>query len=155
MKKLIFFLLPLFVLFGQVRSGEKDPREIIEKLRIYKLTEILDLTEEQTTKLFPRLKEMRKTEQEFHRQRTELIKQMKDLITNNAREQELLKILNRYQELQKKRMITQTEEIENLRKILTPVQQAKFLIFQEDFEREIRELIREVKGHRPPPQPEE
>ncbi len=153
MKKLILLFLPVLMLVAQEPYDKKDPREIIEKVRIYKLTEALDLTEEQTTKFFPHLKEMRKTEQEFQKQRLELIQKLRDLLKNNAPEQEIVNVLNKFQEIHKKRITAQMKEIEDLRQILTPVQQAKFMIFQEDFEREIRELIREVrKGHHKPPE---
>lgn len=153
MKKLIFLFMPLMVLVAPEPYDKKDPREIIEKVRIYKLTEALDLTEEQATKFFPHLREMRKSEQEFQKQRLELIQKLRDLIKTNAREDEIVNILNRFQEIQKKRVAAQMKEIENLRQILTPLQQGKFLIFQEDFEREIRELIRKVrKGHHQPPE---
>ncbi|MGB9719983.1 MAG: Spy/CpxP family protein refolding chaperone [bacterium] len=155
MKKLIFLILPLLMLSAQERCNEKDPREIIEKVRIYKLTEVLDLSDEQVTKFFPHLKEMRKNEQEFHKQRLEILKELKDLIKANAKEQEIAKVLDRFQELQKKRMVAQMEEMKDLKNLLTPLQQAKFLIFQEDFEREIRDLIREVRGRHMPPAPDE
>ncbi len=153
MKKLILLFVPVLLLVAQEPYDKKDPREIIEKVRIYKLTEALDLTEEQTTKFFPHLKEMRKTEQEFQKQRLELIQKLRDLLKNNTPEQEIVNVLNKFQEIHKKRITAQMKEIEDLRQILTPVQQAKFMIFQEDFEREIRELIREVrKGRNKPPE---
>ncbi|MEO0137762.1 MAG: Spy/CpxP family protein refolding chaperone [candidate division WOR-3 bacterium] len=148
MKRIVLFAFPVLLIFAQVRPEEKDPREIIEKVRIYKLTEELDLTEEQMTKLFPKLKAMRKDEQEFYRQRGTLIKELKNLLDEKADEGEILKILNKLQELQKKRHETQLKEFEEIRQILTPIQQAKFIIFQEEFEREIRELIREVRRRR-------
>lgn len=152
MKRSASLLIPFLVLLAQENFDKKDPREIIEKVRIYKLTEALDLTEEQTTKFFPHLKEMRKNEQDFQGQRMVLLQELRNLVKTNAREQEIINVLNQFQELQKKRMTNQMQEIESLKKILTPVQQAKFLIFQEDFEREIRELIREVrKRHHKPP----
>lgn len=145
MKRLLLLLLPLLVLLAQEPFDKKDPREIIEKVRIYKLTETLDLTEEQMTKFFLHLKDMRKNEQDFQDQRMVLLQELRNLVKTNAREQEIINILNKFQELQKKRLTNQIQEIESLKKILTPVQQAKFLIFQENFEREIRELIREVR----------
>ncbi|MEO0190474.1 MAG: hypothetical protein ABIL70_07640 [candidate division WOR-3 bacterium] len=147
------FLIPL--LFAQDEFDEKDPREIIEKVRIYKLTEALDLTTEQATRFFPKLKEMRKSEQEFQKERIKLVKELKALIEANAQESEIIKILNRYSEIHKKRMIDHARELEGLKEVLTPLQQAKFLIFQEEFEREIRNLIREVRKRHPPPKSED
>ncbi len=154
MKKFISLFLPLLFIFAQGKFEEKDPREIIEKVRIYKLTEELDLSEEQMTKLFPRLKEMRKNEQEFHKQRIEIVQKLKELLEEKAKEQEIIKTLSRLQELQKKRFESQLRELEEVKQILTPEQQARFIIFQEEFEKEIRDLIREVRGRRLPLPPE-
>lgn len=150
MKRIILIFLPLMFLVARENFDEKDPREIIEKVRLYKLTEVLDLTDEQAAKLFPRLKEMRKNEQEFLRVRMDIILELKKLIKANAQAQEIEKVLDKFQEAQKKRIENQLREIRELKEILTPIQQAKFLIFQEEFEKEIRDLIREVKKrHRP------
>ncbi len=151
MKKLVILVLPLVALFAQGHHEEKDPREVIEKVRIYKLTEALDLTEEQTMKLFPRLRDFRKREREFQRQRVATIDKLRDLIKTNAEEKEIVKVLDKLHEMQKNRLALQIKEMENIKELLTPVQQAKFLIFEEDFEREIRELIREVRCKRLPP----
>ncbi len=148
MKKFIIFALPFFLLFAQRGAEEKDPREIIEKVRIYRLTEELDLNEEQAAKFFPRLKDIRKTEQMFHKQKMEIVRELKELLKEGAKEQEIIKVLNKFQELQKKRFESQLKEIEGIRNILTPEQQARFLVFQEEFEKEIRDLIKEVKGRR-------
>lgn len=155
MKKFMILSLPLLLIFAQGRPEEKDPREIIEKVRIYKLTEELDLSEEQITKFFPRLKEMRKNEQEFHKQRGEIIQELKEILKAKVDEQKIVKLLNKLQELQKKRIESQLREMEEIRQILTPEQQARFIIFQEEFEREIRDMIREIRGRRQPPPPPE
>ncbi len=154
MKKFTIAFLPLLLIFNMGNSQEKDPREIIEKVRIYKLTENLDLSEEQITKFFPRLKELRKSEQEFHTKRMEIVKKLKELLAEKASEQEIVKTINHLQELQKKRFEMQLKEFEEIKQILTPEQQAKFIIFQEEFEKEIRDLIREIRGRKPPPPPE-
>ncbi|MCX7995857.1 MAG: hypothetical protein N3A65_08850 [candidate division WOR-3 bacterium] len=152
MRRFLICVFPFLILFAQAGSEDKDPREIIEKVRIYKLTEELDLTEEQMAKLFPKLKDMRKFESEFHRQRLELIHELKNLLEKKVNDQEIVKVLDKFQELQRKRYEAHLKEIESIKQILTPVQQARFIIFQEEFEREIRDLIREVRKrrHQPP-----
>uniref|UniRef100_A0A7C4TH48 Periplasmic heavy metal sensor n=1 Tax=candidate division WOR-3 bacterium TaxID=2052148 RepID=A0A7C4TH48_UNCW3 len=151
MKRIFLGLSFIVLLFSQGNFDEKDPREIIEKVRIYKLTEALDLTTEQAAKFFPRLKEMRKTEQEFQRERIEIIQKLKQMLKEGATEQEISKVLDRYSEIHKKKMERHIKEIGELKEILTPSQQAKFLIFQEEFEKEIRDLIKEVRKRHPRP----
>ncbi|MCX8014997.1 MAG: hypothetical protein N2748_03160, partial [candidate division WOR-3 bacterium] len=49
--------------------GEHKPREMMETIRIWKLTELLNLTEDQRAKFFPKLQDMRKTRDEFEQKR--------------------------------------------------------------------------------------
>ena len=160
MKHIFMLSILLVAVFAQgpgPNPGEEDdPREIIEKVRIYKLTQALDLTTEQALKFFPKLKDLRKVEQEFIKGKMEIIREIKEIIKREekASEEKLKALINRYKEINDKKWKGQTEIINEMRDILTPLQQAKYLIFQEDFEREIREVIKEIRKHRPPP-PEE
>lgn len=145
----IFSLISM--VFSQESFDDKDPREIIEKVRIFKLTQELDLTTEQAVKFFPKLNELRKIEQEFQKERMDILKELRDLIKNDASDKEITKVITKFEEAHKKKMVGQIKKMEEIKEVLTPLQQAKYLIFQEEFEREIRDLIKEVRKHRPPP----
>jgi len=148
MNKLIIFIFFTAMVFGQP-FDEKDPREIIEKVRIYRLTQELDLTTEQATKFFPRLNELRKIEQVFQKERMDIIFELKKMVKNNVPDNEIAKSISRYETVLEKKAEGQKKIIQEMKEVLTPTQQAKYLIFQEEFEREIRELIREVKKRHP------
>ena len=141
-----------WMVFAQGPPPDKDdPREIIEKVRMYRLTQELDLTTDQAVKFFPKLNEIRKAEQKFFEERMEIIKELKELLKNNASDKELVKTIDRLKASQDEKQKAQAKIMDEMRDILSPQQQARFLVFQEEFEREIREVIKEVREHRPAP----
>jgi Spy/CpxP family protein refolding chaperone len=154
MKKTVMLALFGVLAFAQGKFDDRDPRDIIEKVRLYRLIQELKLTDEQSTKLFPKLQEMRKNEHAFHTERLEIVEKLKKLLGENASDGELTKVLDEFAAAFKKRAQSQAEELQSIRGILTAAQQAKFLIFQDEFEKEVRDLIKEVREHRhPPPKP--
>jgi Spy/CpxP family protein refolding chaperone len=149
MRKLLL-LIPFFVVMLMAQENEADdPRAIIEKIRIYRLTKELDLTTEQAVKFFPRLNELQKIDKDFRSQQMEILEELRTLVRNNAEDREILQSLSRYESLFKDKVERQLSKMKEIRTLLTPVQQAKYLIFQDEFEREIRRMIKEVKKIQP------
>jgi Spy/CpxP family protein refolding chaperone len=150
MMKIFLFVLSILVTisFGQ-ESEPQDPRAIIEKVRIYRLTRELDLTTEQAVELFPKLNELQKIDKEFRVQEQEIIDNLRGLLDSDALDKEILKSLGRYEDIFRERLERQINKMKEIRKVLTPNQQARYIIFQDEFEHEIREMIREVKKLRP------
>jgi len=149
MKTLIVF--PLIILafsYGQ-ESDSRDPREIIEKVRIYRLTKELDLSTEQAIEFFPKLNELQKIDSEFRNRRQEILAHLKDLLGTTAPDREIMESLGTYEKLLRERVERQIKKMREIQTMLTPSQQAKYLIFQDEFEREIREMIKEVKRLQP------
>ncbi len=143
----------LFILAGLVFSqefDERDPRAIIEKVRIYRLTQELDLTTEQAIEFFPKLKDLQKIEKEFGEEKMRLLDEMKFLLREGAAEKDILEAVSHYEDAHKKKLEKQLMKLKEVWQILTPVQRARFLIFREEFNREIREMIKQIKKHRKP-----
>jgi len=69
MKKLVILLGLVAISFSQPFNNE-DPRAIIEKVRIYRLTQELDLTTEQAIEFFPKLNELQKIERHLDKKRS-------------------------------------------------------------------------------------
>ena len=148
--RIFLFILSILVTisFGQEREAQ-DPRAIIEKVRIYRLTRELDLTTEQAIELFPKLDELQKIDREFRTQQQEIIEDLREFLDDNAPDKEILKSLGRYEDIFRERLERQINKMREIRKLLTPSQQARYIIFQDEFEHEIRDMIREVKKLRP------
>ena len=62
---------------------------------------------------------------------------------------EIKESLGAYEKILRDRVERQITKMREIQTMLTPSQQAKYLIFQDEFEREIREMIKEVKRVQP------
>lgn len=138
---------------------QKDTRDMIEDLRIVRMTKELNLTDQQLAKFLPKMRENQAARREFNQHRTAAVKDLENLLNSKASEKDLQAKLS---ELDKMETDFQASEREN-RKVLTSQlsveQQARLVVFQDNFEREMRELIRGIRqgspqpGMGPPPGP--
>ncbi len=148
--KMIIALLAVMVVVSQSQESEtRDPGEIIETIRIYRLTSELDLTTEQAVKFFAKLNEFQKIESEFQNRRQEILHSLNEQLGSGAPDAEIRETINAFENILRERVDRQIEKMHEIRAMLTPRQQAKYLIFEDEFEREIREMIKEVKKSRP------
>jgi len=122
-------------------------RERIETLRMWKLTKALDLDEKTSVKVFPLLNR-------YDRERADLEiglrKDMKGLRESlkDMKAGELKPLLERLEQNHKSLQTTNVEEWLELKKILTIEQQAKYIIFKLEFEREMRQVIEDARDRR-------
>lgn len=119
--------------------------ENMENLRLLKLLETVDLTEEQSAKFIPLFQRFRKNFKELMDQRRDLVGNLASLVDSNASDAELNTGIQKLIDLKKKMDSQQTEFITECRGILTTKQVAKLVIFQERFEREILQSLREFR----------
>jgi Spy/CpxP family protein refolding chaperone len=125
---------------------------MIETMRIWRMTEALDLTEEQVSKFFPRLKDLEKIREGHQRERHSILREINNLLENGEVGERDLKERIAALESEERRFVEERERLRTeLRSILTIEQQARFLVFQEEFERELREMIREARRREPSP----
>jgi hypothetical protein len=92
------------------------------------------------------MREMQSARKEFQQKRMRLIKDMDDLLNAKAPEKDLQAKLS---EMDKVETDFQSQEREGRKEMLGQLsveQRARFFVFQEKFEREVRELIRGIKG---------
>jgi Spy/CpxP family protein refolding chaperone len=147
MKTLIVLVSLCAVCFAQ-GPNHHDPRVIIERVKIYRLTQELDLTTEQAQMFFPKLHELEKIEEDFHEQKLEMLDALKMLVIEEGKEDEIITIVDEFEDAQQKKMKQQMSKLHDMWMVLTPVQRAKFLIFEDEFHREIRDMIKDIKEHR-------
>ncbi|UCG93387.1 MAG: Spy/CpxP family protein refolding chaperone [candidate division WOR-3 bacterium] len=146
--RIIMSLLTFLMLLFAQNFDAKDPRVIIEEVRIWRITQELDLTSEQATQLFPKLHEFRKVERDFRKQRMQLLSEMRILLHRGASNQEIRNVVEQYRAVHIKKIEQEVKSLKEMEKILTPVQQAKFLIFEDEFTREILDMIKHIKKMR-------
>jgi hypothetical protein len=133
----------------------KDPRskawERIHMIKMWKLTEALKLDREGAARFFAVANKYeegkRRVRQDLHEDIQRLRSLMRDM---NPPERELRDLLSRIKNRKKDLddlIQKQTDEELNL---LKPDQQARYVLFQIDFQREMQDLIHEIREGRPP-----
>lgn len=134
---------------GPPPRDEREPRKLIETVYIWRMTEELDLSEEQISKFFPKLKRLENAERE-HSQKTakaigeldEILKSDKPSTADLKKKMEELELLEK--EFEKKRAKLKDE----MRDVLSVEQQAKLIVFRHRFHKEMRKVIRDIRMHR-------
>lgn len=161
-KHLAKVLVSVIILFGFTSEGLADPpdlhkpptkeqkekvRQRIETLRMWKLTKDLDLDEKTSAHLFPLLNRYGKKRAEMEHAMQENINDLKESL-REKREGQLRVILDRLEQNHKGIRNLKDAEWEEMKKILTVEQQARYVIFLQEFDREMRRIITEARERR-------
>jgi Spy/CpxP family protein refolding chaperone len=129
---------------------EKKREEImkrIETVRIWKLTEELKLDSETAAKLSSLLSSINQQRREVLREQAATLRELRRILGTSKPDEEKLKtLLEKYEaNHQAIRQLTE-KEFSGLKDILTVEQQARFILFQQRFQREMRNKIHDAKG---------
>jgi len=138
-------------------SLQSDPqarmriRENISNLYLLRLTRALDLTEEQTARLYPLLTRVEKEKAETQRRMGLDLRDLRaELVKAGAGEQRVLELVARIKEA-RSAIRQKDDEVEGvLDGVLTPVQKARYLIFTVDFLRSIERNLERARGLKGP-----
>lgn len=122
-------------------------RKQIETLRMWKLTKALDLDEKTSAQLFPVLNRYDKKRAEVERALWTGVQELRDSL-RDRRESRLRDILDRLEMDHKALQRINDEERTEMKKILTTEQQAKYVLFHIEFNKEIRRIIAEARDKR-------
>lgn len=119
-------------------------RERIETVRMWKLTRALELDEKTSARLFPLLNKYDKKRVEIEHSLWTGIRELRNDV-REKRDGRLKDILDKLDADHAALQKINDEERSEVRRILTIQQQAKFFLFQMEFNREIRKIIGETK----------
>lgn len=125
----------------------EEVRKKIEAVRIWRLTEELNLDTDTSAKLSSLLSSLEQKRRTIMREQMEAMRDLRSMLKaakpDEAKIKPLLEKLERnHHEMQGVR----DQEAKGLKGILTVEQQARFLVFQQEFQREMRDMI---SGARP------
>lgn len=148
MRTLIIVATSALIFGNLVLAADDDPAQLIEKVRIYTLTKELDLTTEQAIEFFPKLSEFQKIEKDFNEEKAEILNELKDLLKSGADDKKINAVLERYEQSLRRKLEDQISKTKEMWSMLTVAQRAKFLIFQDEFNRKIREIIKQIKARK-------
>ena len=123
-------------------QNKKRIRENLNTLRLLRMTQALDLTEEQTAKIFPAINRIEKEKMEIQREIGQKIKELRLILDKEKPgEQEIEEVMQDWKGL-RNTLKSKDEELENfIEENLTLVQRAKHLLFLIDFYKGIREKM--------------
>ena len=157
MKKTTLFLASiigigsLFAQPGKLRGPGGQYDERMEMMRIWKLTEYLELKEVQAEKFFPSMRahqiqvmEIRKEEKELFAPLYKKVKKGEDISKAEA-----TKLLNKVATYELKRSKARIDFVKNSGDILNPTQQVKLLMFDGQMKQQVRERMQD--RYKPPP----
>ncbi|MBU2636557.1 MAG: hypothetical protein KJ963_05665 [Bacteroidetes bacterium] len=160
---MISIILSSDTLFAQP-PGEMVQKRIgperIEKFKMMRLIEILNLPEELAVRFTAkanehekRLRELRKLQAELQDKLDEYLKKTeettKNKITYEKQLKELQKQLERFEENRGKVIDEENRFLKELRELLNSEQMAKYYLFQRDFEKELRKAMKHLRKDMP------
>lgn len=161
--KVFKILLSIILLLGLAANSMAEPaedfdrppskeqiekiRKRMETLRMWRLTEALNLDEKASAQIFPILNRFDKKRYELEDSLREGMRDLRESL-RNKKEDQIKKILNKLEQDHRALQSLKQDEWAELKKTLTVEQQARFIIFLTEFEREVRKLIAEARERR-------
>lgn len=129
------------------RERREEIGKKIEAIRIWRMTEALGLNADSAMKLASVLGPIGQKRREIMRAQAETMKTMRQELKHQKPDEATIKqLLDKLENDHRGMQELRDEETRRVKDILTIEQQARFLIFQQEFQREIRELIAAARG---------
>jgi Spy/CpxP family protein refolding chaperone len=132
-------MIPFCGVFSQddpMHGKDQNRREKLENLRIWKMTEFLDLTSDQSAKFFPRLHDFEKTVRKKQRERDRLMREMFEKSEKpefSPTDEEVRKMAGKLTEIETDIAKLKEQFILSVSDILTPAQQIRYMYFETQF----------------------
>jgi Spy/CpxP family protein refolding chaperone len=154
---ILSILLCLFLLSAILSAAVQDEqlqprrraRENMRTLWLLRMTRVLELTEEQTAKIFPIVSRIEKQKSEIYLQLGKEVRELRLILKEEEPDQKELK--SKIDKIKELRNLVQKkdEELEaRLEENLTLVQRAKYMIFAANFYRELRDNLERARIQR-------
>lgn len=131
-------------------QGKRNPREMTEAFRLYKMTEYLELTEDQTAKLFPRMAAARKAHDKGMDEVRAKMKELRQLV-KTEKWSEGAKLAAEIHAMRGEAMQRHHEAMGDLMKLLTDEQRAKFALFEQRFQGHLQRVGERMHARAPLP----
>jgi Spy/CpxP family protein refolding chaperone len=129
--------------------ASEDPREVVEAYRIWKLTEALDLSEEQMFRFFAQLRAIEEADEGFKRDERRALRGIAELLgKDDVDEGDFEKALAKYERIRTDRFEEMTRLRREAASMLSARQRCQYVVFEERFRSELREMISRVREMR-------
>ncbi len=125
----------------------EEVRKKIEAVRMWRLTEELKLDEKTSARLASFLSALDGKRRGFMRERLETMRDLRAILrTGKADEKKMRADLDKLESNRREMEGLQDKEISGIKGLLSVEQQARYVIFQQDFRRELRRMIAGARG---------
>jgi len=160
MKKTTILILSLVILAGLAFASAQDDalqrrqkvREDLVTLRLLRLTQALDLTEEQAAKIYPSINRIEKEKMDIQKRMSADIRDLRSMVNGPTSKESDIEI--KYKNVRAARQSIKDKDAELdefLEKNLTSIQKAKYLLFQIEFFRVLNDSMDRVRMMRNKP----
>ncbi len=156
-RKKVIIVLAAAVLMGAAAAGpllgqpqnRARLRDNINTLRLLRMTQALELTEDQTVRLFPALTRIDREKSELQNRMSMVIRDLRAALDRTpAREAEILALVQQVRDLRESVRRKDAEFDAALDVNLTPVQKGRYLIFLVDFAKGLGEKLNQARQAR-------
>jgi Spy/CpxP family protein refolding chaperone len=120
----------------------------IEMIRMWKLTEALDLDETTAAKLFPVINQYDRERMYLERERFLLMRDARESSRQTEDKARAGEILDRMENNQAALIENKSQRHEAVKKILPPAQMTRFILFEQQFDQEMQQRIHEIRKNR-------
>jgi Spy/CpxP family protein refolding chaperone len=124
-------------------------RQKLEALRIWRLTEELNLTEDQSAQFFPKLRKMREVREAHHENRRAVLADLAEALRSDSSDAKRLRqLMDSLAALDDNLRTAEQKSRQELNELLSVEQQARLILFQADFDRQTRRMIQQIQKER-------
>ncbi len=125
----------------------EEVRKKIEAVRIWRLTEELKLDTNTSAKLSSLLSSLDQQRRDTMREQMEAMRDLRSLLKSaKPDEAKIRPLIEKLEKNHHEMQALRNREFKGLKEILTIEQQARFLLFQQEFQREMRDMIAGARG---------
>ncbi len=134
---------------------QAEIREKVQTMKIWKMTEELQLSQEQATRFFPILNEMENDVEAIEEKRKDIFDQLGKLVwSTDSKAAEIEGLIDKIEALEAEQLKLRKEFHASVSDVLEPVQMGRMILFNHQFPKIMREMIRDLEDRRPPrPEP--
>jgi Mg2+ and Co2+ transporter CorA len=122
-------------------------KERMQDLAVWKMLEVLDLSDEQTDKFLPALRQMQKQEERLQMERQRVLDELERALSGGE-EREVSDLIGQIKELERQAASIREDFFRQAGSILTVPQLGKLILFQDRFEKRLREMMMEQQMER-------
>ncbi|KQC14594.1 MAG: hypothetical protein APR63_05470 [Desulfuromonas sp. SDB] len=145
------FLVNSFPLYSQYQGPpDREPFRNLEAIKLWKMAEYLELDQEQMGIIITVHREFTSRTSFLQETRRILVEDLRERIENEYPDDQLLSAVDSIINIDNQLFRLRQEERDEIFEIFSPVQQAKFFIFQIEFARQVREHLQQLTPPSPP-----